>query len=141
MISKISNIGFGSNFKAPSQKGLATNKTPNKKIIIKSAINKQREQEKIAAFFEDNKIKRMAQERRERLAREQEEARKKREERDAARIITDVFEIGQRVFHEQMGIGHITDVMHLGESIMYTVDFGKLGKKAMDASYAKLKKF
>ena len=48
--------------------------------------------------------------------------------------------VGQRVFHSQMGIGHITDVMQLGESVMYTIDFGKLGKKAMDAAYAKLKK-
>ena len=83
----------------------------------------------------------MAEERRQRLAREQEEARKKKEEREAAKIITEVFDVGQRVFHEQMGVGHITDVMHIGESVMYTIDFGKLGKKAMDASYAKLKKF
>lgn len=135
--------GFGANFKAPSSRKLAsnTNRTTPRKIIIKSAVNKQREEEKIAAFFEDNKIKRMAQERRERLAREQEEARKKREEHEAARIISEVYEVGQRVFHEQMGVGHISDVMHIGESVMYTIDFGKLGKKAMDASYAKLKKF
>jgi hypothetical protein len=31
--------------------------------------------------------------------------------------------------------------MNVGDSVMYTIDFGKLGKKAMDASYAKLKKF
>ncbi|MBR1425500.1 UvrD-helicase domain-containing protein [bacterium] len=133
--------GFGSGFKAPSSRTLATNRTAPKKIIIKSAINKKREEEKIAAFFEDNKIKRMAQERRERLERERQEAIKKREEREAAKIITEVFEVGQRVFHEQMGVGHVSDVMHIGESVMYTVDFGKLGKKAMDASYAKLKKF
>ncbi len=133
--------GFGTGFKAPAGRSLATNRTSPKKIIIKSAINKKREEEKIAAFFEDNKIKRMAQERRERLAREQEEARKKKEEREASRIITEVFDVGQRVFHEQMGVGHITDVMHIGESVMYTIDFGKLGKKAMDASFAKLKKF
>ncbi len=133
--------GFGANFKAPSSKGLATNRTPQKKIIIKSAINKQREEEKIAAFFADNKIKRMAEERRQRLAQEQEEARRKREEREAAKVITEVFDVGQRVFHEQMGVGHVSDVMRIGESVMYTVDFGKLGKKAMDASYAKLKKF
>ena len=52
-----------------------------------------------------------------------------------------VFNIGERVFHEKLGVGHITDVMTIGESIMYTIDFGKMGKKAMDASYAKLKKF
>ena len=54
--------------------------------------------------------------------------------------VTDVMPVGQRVFHSQMGIGRITDVMQLGESVMYTIDFGKLGKKAMDAAYAKLKK-
>ena len=51
------------------------------------------------------------------------------------------FNIGERVFHEKLGIGHITDVIQIGESTMYTIDFGKLGKKAMDAAYAHLKKF
>ncbi len=141
--------GFGANFVAPQKRGLSnpqrssysSNRTPKKSIVIKSALNKQREEEKIKAFFEDNKIKRMAEERRQRLAQEQAEARKKEEERISSQVITDVFEVGQRVFHSQMGIGHITEVTTLGESVMYTVDFGKLGKKAMDASYAKLKKF
>ena len=62
-------------------------------------------------------------------------------EREQNKFVDDTFEVGQRVFHDKMGIGHITDVMTIGESIMYTIDFGKLGKKAMDASYAKLKKF
>ena len=140
--------GFGANFVAPSKRGLssspiksASNRTAPKSFIKKSAINKQREEEKIKAFFADNKIKRMAQERRERIAHEQEEAKKREEERIAAQTVTTVYSVGERVFHAQMGIGHITDVMHLGESVMYTIDFGKLGKKAMDASYAKLKKF
>ena len=137
---------FGANFVAPQKRGLSNHsttvkRTPLKSFIKKSAINKQREEEKIKAFFEDNKIKRMAEERRKRIAMEQEEARKKEEERKAAQIVTEVFEEGQRVFHEQMGIGHVTNVMHLGESVMYTVDFGAKGKKAMDAAYAKLKKF
>lgn len=139
--------GFGANFVAPSRRHLASNttttvkRTPPKSFIKKSAINKQREEEKIKAFFADNKIKRMAQERRERLAREQEEAQAREQERKNSQIITEVYDVGQRVFHNQMGVGHITDVMKLGESVMYTIDFGKLGKKAMDASYAKLKKF
>ena len=140
--------GFGANFVAPSKRGLssspiksASNRTATKSFIKKSAINKQREEEKIKAFFADNKIKRMAQERRERIAHEQEEAKKREEERIAAQTVTTVYSVGERVFHAQMGIGHITDVMHLGESVMYTIDFGKLGKKAMDASSAKLKKF
>ena len=51
------------------------------------------------------------------------------------------FNVGERVFHEKLGIGHIADVIQMGDSTIYTIDFGKLGKKAMDASYARLKKF
>ena len=138
--------GFGANFVAPQKRGLSSykqqsNRTPKKSIIVKSAINKQREEEKLKAFFADNKIKRMADERRARLAKEEQEAKQREQERINAQTVTEVFDVGQRVFHEQMGIGHITNVMNLGESVMYTVDFGKSGKKAMDASYAKLKKF
>ena len=158
--------GFGANFVAPQRRGLASsssssnssnsynnynrsssyqkpqsNRTPQRTMIVKSAINKKREEEKIAAFFQDNAIKRMAEERRQRLAAEKQEAEAREKEREQHKFVDDVMEVGQRVFHEQMGIGHITDVMNVGESIMYTIDFGKLGKKAMDASYAKLKKF
>lgn len=158
--------GFGANFVAPQRKGLASggksssysqsssssysktsyqkpasNRTPQRTIIVKSAINKKREEEKIAAFFKDNAIKRMAEERRQRLAQEQQQAKEREEQRKSSQILGDVFDVGQRVFHEQMGIGHITDVLNVGESIMYTVDFGAKGKKAMDATYARLKKF
>ena len=136
---------FGANFVAP-QKGLSntknySKKTSHKAFIVKSTINKQREEEKLKAFFADNKIKRMADERRARLAQEEQDAKQREQERINAQTITEIFDIGQRVFHQQMGIGYITNVMNLGESVMYTIDFGKSGKKAMDASYAKLKKF
>ena len=51
------------------------------------------------------------------------------------------FNVGERVFHEKLGVGHIQEVLQVGESTMYTIDFGKLGKKAMDASFSQLKKF
>lgn len=158
--------GFGANFVAPQRKGLASggksssysqsssnsysktsyqkpasNRTPQRTIIVKSAINKKREEEKIAAFFKDNAIKRMAEERRQRLAQEQQQAKEREEQRKSSQILGDIFDVGQRVFHEQMGIGHITDVLNVGESVMYTIDFGAKGKKAMDATYARLKKF
>ena len=159
--------GFGANFVAPQRRGLASsssssnssnsynnsynrsssyqkpqsNRTPQRTMIVKSAINKKREEERRDAFMRDNPIKRMADERRQRLAAEKQEAEAREKEREQNKFVDDVMEVGQRVFHEQMGIGHITDVMNVGESIMYTIDFGKLGKKAMDASYAKLKKF
>lgn len=119
-----------------------SNRTPQRTILVKSAVNKKREEEKIAAFFKDNAIKRMAEERRQRQEVERKQAEERRErEMNQTKFANDIYDVGQRVFHEQMGIGHITDVMNIGDSVMYTIDFGKLGKKAMDASYAKLKKF
>ena len=66
---------------------------------------------------------------------------KEREEQKNNSQIEYFFNVGERVFHEKLGIGHILDVSQIGESTMYTIDFGKMGKKAMDASYAHLKKF
>lgn len=149
--------GFGANFVAPQRRGLASsstqsssrpayqkpasNRTPQRTILVKSAANKKREQERIDAFMKDNAIKRMAEERRRQQEAQRLEAEQKEREREQSRFVEDTFEVGQRVFHDKMGIGHITDVMNVGESVMYTIDFGKLGKKAMDAAYAKLKKF
>ena len=138
--------GFGSNFVAPQNRGLSvtkpiSNRTSNKSFIVKSAVNKKREEEKLKAFFADNKIKRMADERRARLAQEAQQEKQREEERIKSQSVTEVFDVGQRVFHDRMGIGHVTNVMKLGDSVMYTIDFGSSGKKAMDASYAKLKKF
>ena len=83
----------------------------------------------------------MAEERRQRLEAERQKAEEREKERNQTKFIEDVYSVGQRVFHEQLGVGHVTDVLNVGDSIMYTIDFGKLGKKAMDATYAKLKKF
>lgn len=162
--------GFGAGFVAPQRKGLASggktyssnnsfnstansnyiktsnpisrqnqNRTPKRAMVVKSDINKRRaeEQRRAAGANAINALRKMSAERQNerKLAEEKEQMRK------TSPTIEEVFEVGQRVFHGQMGIGHITDVMSVGESIMYTVDFGNKGKKAMDASYAKLKKF
>ena len=52
-----------------------------------------------------------------------------------------IYENGDRVFHEKFGIGTIDQVVMLGQDIMYSIDFGKIGKKALDSKYSKLKKF
>ena len=62
-------------------------------------------------------------------------------ESENEKIIDEIFAKGDRVFHEKLGVGHILDVMQVGSSTMYTIDFGSSGKKALDATYAKLKKF
>ena len=149
--------GFGANFVAPSQKSTSTGfgkdfvapaarkttnvvqRTPSRMIIKKNPINKEREEEKIKAFFEDNVIKRKLEEKKRKEAELAEIQRKEEELKNEATQY--FFNVGERVFHEKLGIGHIADVIQIGDSTMYTIDFGKLGKKAMDASYAHLKKF
>lgn len=136
--------GFGANFVAPSRKKYeasqysAVKRTASKAFVKKSAINKQKEQEKIEAFFKDNKIKRMIEEKRQK---EQEQERQKQEEiKQQSADIQYFFSKGEKVFHEHLGFGEILDVIEVGDSLMYTIDFGKFGKKAMDANYARLKK-
>ena len=84
-------------------------------------------------------MKRKIEERKKR----QEEQVKLEQEREAEKNapIDYFFSEGERVFHPQLGVGHILEVMQIGDSTMYTIDFGKMGKKAMDAAYAQLKKF
>ncbi len=146
--------GFGKGFVAPT-KGLASGtapkksfygyeqpkRTPQRTILVKSQANKQRDEEKVKEFFKDNAIKRMLEEKREKERRQMEEAAEREKAFDVQSPVEYVFNVGERVFHDKLGIGHITDVIKVGDSMMYTIDFGKQGKKAMDAAYAKLKKF
>lgn len=145
--------GFGANFVAPGKRGNGKQETingvsrafqpesrnPASRIILKKTPqNAAKEKEKIDDFFKDNAIKRMLEEKKKKELEEQEELRRKQEELSSVPYF---FNVGERVFHEKLGIGHIEEVTQVGASTMYTIDFGKLGKKAMDATYAKLKKF
>lgn len=149
--------GFGKGFVAPTR-GLATGKsqsdrqrqnttysqpgrTPSRTILVKSQANKQRDEEKVKEFFKDNAIKRMLEEKRQKQ-RELEAVEAERQRKmETTAPIEYVFNEGERVFHDKLGIGHIKEVTKIGESLMYTIDFGRQGVKAMDAAYAKLKKF
>ena len=133
--------GFGANFVAPSAKKTTNviQRTPSRVIIKKSPINKEREEEKLKAFFENNIMKQKIEERKREEKRLEEEQKKKEELKNATTQY--FFNVGERVFHDKLGVGQIADVIQIGDSTMYTIDFGKLGKKAMDAAYAHLKKF
>ena len=146
--------GFGKGFVAPT-KGLSTNtspkktsygyeqpkRTPQRTILIKSKANKERDEQKVQEFFKDNAIKRMLEEKRKKDYEDSIREQEREKAIEGASTVEYVFNVGERVFHDKLGIGHITDVIKVGESMMYTIDFGKQGKKAMDAAYAKLKKF
>ena len=135
-----SSTGFGKNFVAPAAKKTTNvvQRTPSRVILKKNPINKEREEEKIKAFFEDNIMKRKLEEKKREEARLAEEHQKEEALKNTATQY--FFNVGERVFHEKLGVGHISDVIQIGDSTMYTIDFGKMGKKAMDATYARLKK-
>ena len=133
--------GFGKDFVAPkiSKTTTVVKRSPAKIIVNKNPINKEREEEKIKNFFKDNIMKRKIEEQKREEAERAEWQKKEAELKDSAAQY--FFNEGERVFHEKFGVGHIVDASPVGESIMYVIDFGKFGKKAMDATYAHLKKF
>ena len=137
--------GFGKGFVAPQFRNKpaaqSSNRTPARTILVKSQANKQRDEEKVKEFFKDNAIKRMLEEKRRQDKEAQIQAEERAKARNANNPVEYVFNVGERVFHDKLGVGHIEDVAYIGDSVMYTIDFGKMGRKAMDANYAKLKKF
>lgn len=142
--------GFGRGFVAPT-KGLASGKsaaeksqyyerpkiTPARTILVKSKENKKHDEEKIKALLKDNAITKMLKEKQE----QDKIIAQAEHDKNITKPVEYVFNEGERVFHEKLGIGHVKEVSQIGDSIMYTIDFGKQGLKAMDAAYAKLKKF
>lgn len=151
--------GFGKGFVAPTR-GLATGnsqsdrqkqnsnyinkqsqRTPSRTILVKSKENKQRDEERVKEFFKDNAIKRMLEEKKQKERMQQQAEAERQKKLETTTPIEYVFNEGERVFHDKLGIGHIKEVTQIGDSMMYTIDFGRQGVKAMDAAYAKLKKF
>ena len=132
---------FGKDFVAPvvNKTTNVVKRTPTRVIIKKNPINKEKEEEKMKAFWENNPMKQKIEEQKRKQAQLEEEKRQQQELKNAT--VQYFFNVGERVFHETMGVGHISEVIQMGDSTIYTIDFGKMGKKAMDASYAHLKKF
>ena len=116
-------------------------RSPSRTILVKNKVNKARDEEKVKEFFKDNAIKRMLEERNKQRIEQEQKAHEKLEREQSTPVVEYIFSEGERVFHDKFGIGHIKEVTQIGDSRMYTIDFGKQGIKAMDAAYAKLKKF
>ena len=125
---------FGKNFVAPQKKNYSDGAG---QIIKKKTYTKEQLDQKAKDFFKDNAIKRMIDEKKQK----EKEEREAKEAEIKKHSTFEIFKAGDRVFHEKLGIGTILEVTEIGESSMYTVDFGRQGKKALDASYAHLKKF
>ena len=117
-------------YKAPQQPK-SNNFVKREAFVVKNAQNQAKDEERIKKILEDNPIKRMLEEKKAKEAALQ----------AAQEESSSGFKQGDRVFHEKFGIGHIDEIKQIGSSSMYIIDFGKQGKKAVDALYANLKKF
>ncbi len=124
---------FGKNFIAPKK-----NIQHNTSFVIKSKDHEKNAQERIKSDEEkindilaNNPIKKKL------------EKMKEKENNTASdnSVINNNFKLGDRVFHSKFGIGKITKIETVGTSSMIIVDFGKMGQKALDSSFAQLKKF
>ena len=105
--------------------------TKKEAFVVKNETNKIKDEEKVKKLLENNPIQKMLEE-------------KKRKEAAQANDTISApkeFSKGDRVFHGKFGIGHIDEIKEIGSSKMYVIDFGKQGKKAVDALYTNLKKF
>lgn len=121
---------------AMSSNSSASSFSRRESFVVKNAENKAKDEEKVKKILEDNPIKRMLEERKQKEAALAAAAAENSSMNSAATFVQ-----GDRVFHEKFGIGHIEEIKQIGSSSMYVIDFGKQGKKAVDSSYANLKKF
>jgi len=118
--------GFGSNFVAPKYKKIEETKSPKVEVkLYKPTVQKVQEKAISGPQLPDN-LKALV---------------KKKETPTPQKTVLDIFKEGERVFHEKYGIGIVAEVLEMGQDVMYSVDFGKLGKKPLDARFSKLKKF
>ena len=125
---------FGKNFVAPKK-----TTSHNTSFVIKSKKNEEKrieakkiEETQIKNLLENNPIKKKLME-------------KIKNEEQTQHIDgnkTEIkFQTGDRVFHSKFGVGKITDIKEIGSSSMLVVDFNSQGTKALDATFAQLKKF
>lgn len=130
---------FGKGFVAPQKRV-----QHNTSFVIKSknnqanaAARKQQEDERVKELLENNPIKKMLLERKQKEAQQLAAA----SNPEPTSNIKSTFNAGDRVFHSKYGVGKILEVKEISGSTMYIADFGSQGQKALDAAYAQLKKF
>ena len=131
---------FGKNFVAPGRKQVSHNTS----FVVKSknhddnkAERLKQEQENLKNLLENNPIKKLLLEKRQKEQNKSEPAAGS----DSHEQPQTVFSVGDRVFHSKFGVGKVTDIKQIGSSEMIIADFGAQGVKALDSAFAQLKKF
>ncbi len=130
---------FGKNFIAPKKQI-----QHNTSFVIKSKnhdeIKQERQkndEEKIKNLLENNPIKKKLME----IKQKESSSPENIHTGSSNNSENTIYNTGDRVFHSKFGIGKVTDIKTVGSSSMIIVDFGKFGQKALDLSFAQLKKF
>jgi DNA helicase-2/ATP-dependent DNA helicase PcrA len=118
--------GFGSNFVAPKYKKSEETKTHKAEARHSKPIEQKKPERVVSGPQLPDNLKHLL---------------KKKEAPKPQKVELNIFKEGDRVFHEKYGIGTISEVITMGQDVMYSVDFGKLGKKPLDARISRLKKF
>ncbi|OGH95886.1 MAG: hypothetical protein A2104_05910, partial [Candidatus Melainabacteria bacterium GWF2_32_7] len=138
----ISNSSFGKDFRLPKSKkqepsSIASPKAePNKSLSAVKEITPSISKESIQPKKVESSFTVIKPEK----PKEIKEAKKTVEVKEEKSEVV-IFVEGDRVFHEKFGIGTIDQVVQVGSNTMYSIDFGKAGKKAVDANFGRLKKF
>ncbi len=121
---------FGKGFVAPQKRAIVVK---NKANQVKKEEQAVEDDKKIKKMFEDSPLKKMLEEKK---AKEQALSQQQNSTQTKPN-----FSSGDRVFHAKFGLGHIKEIREVAGSEMYIIDFGTQGQKALDASFANLKKF
>ena len=133
---------FGKGFVAPQKRKVEHNTS----FVIKSknhdAIKAERqksEEAQVKEILENNQARKRYLEKK----REEEAAAENAIKAERETVKSDIvdYKSGDRVFHSKFGVGKVVEIKQIGGSSMIIVDFGKFGQKALDLTYAQLKKF
>lgn len=130
--------GFGRNFVAPQlikkQSLTTTNAQPKKTTKINNSINTLADAKAMVEKIKQSKLK----EQQSKVEYTSKTPQKQEAPKETEHTNKNFFKEGDKVFHQKFGEGEIEQIFNISNSTMYMVNFKDSGKKAMDASFAKL---
>ena len=123
--------GFGSNFVAPQIKKTTTVVKPPVTKIVNNTEEKPKKEEFKNVINGVEQARLMAQK-----LKAQKTETLSRTASQGFRVT--YFNVGDKVFHDKFGSGEINDIVNIGNSTLYKVEFAKYGIKAVDAEFNKM---
>lgn len=132
--------GFGRNFVAPQlikKQSLSTPVTPEKKPSkIANSINSLADAKAMIEKIKQSKLK--DKENEEKIEFSKQPSKSPEAPLEDTHVNKHFFNEGDKIFHQKFGEGEIEQIFNVSNSTMYMINFKDAGKKAIDASFAKL---